>query len=166
LRSAREGANLAVSSLKRNDPARQEMAGKRTPLQGPQGHAEGMKMTMAQDILAQLQPGFEALAPLVREWALPTEQQRCNKRLSTALPDLRLFNDAVFPRMKAVLRYLSDIPGDDPASLPPPTHLLHRLALSYFEIPHPLELRWKGVDLDDAFPAARLVHRAPGCTEN
>jgi hypothetical protein len=65
--------------------------GTRTPLQGLQGHAGGMKMTIAQDILAQLQPGFEDLAPLVREWALPTEQQRYNKPLSTALPDLRLF---------------------------------------------------------------------------
>jgi hypothetical protein len=68
--------------------------------------------------------------------------------------------------MGAVLRYLSDIPADDSASLPQPTHLLYRLALSYFEVSHPIELRWKGADLDDAFPASPIVYRAPCCTEN
>lgn len=111
-------------------------------------------------------PGFEDLASLAAEWSLPTEQARYEKRLSTALPALRSFYDAIYPRMEDVMRYLSDVPADASASLPRPTRSLYHLALSYFEASHPIELKWKGVDLDDAFPASRIVYQAPSCSED
>jgi hypothetical protein len=109
----------------------------------------------------QLPSGFENLEPLVPEWALPSEQQRYAKRLATPIEALRKFYDAIFPRMDDAMRHLAEFPADDIASLPAPTRNLYHLALSYFEASHPIELDWKGSDLDDAFPHARIVYQGP-----
>jgi hypothetical protein len=125
-----------------------------------------MKMTPTIDANEGLPAGFEDLTSVAGEWALPTEQERYEKRLSTTLSVLQSFYDAIYPRMEAVLQYLSDVPADDSASLPKPTRKLYHLALSYFEASHPIELKWKGVDLDDAFPASRIIYQAPSCTQD
>lgn len=113
-----------------------------------------------------LPTGFEDLSSLASTWALPTEKERYAMRLSVDLPALRRFYEVIHPRMGAVMRHLSEYPADDLASLPLTTRTLYRLALSYFEASHPIELRWKGVDLDDAFPASRIIYQAPSCSEN
>ena len=115
---------------------------------------------------AALPPGFDDLAPLVAAWALPTEQERCGRRLSAGLPELRRFYDAILPRMDEVMRHLEGFPADDLAALPEATRTLYRLALSYFEAANPIELKWKGSDLDHAFPASRIVYQAPSNAEN
>lgn len=111
-----------------------------------------------------LPSGFETLEALVRDWALPSEQQRYAKRLATPIEELRKFYDVVFPRMDDALRHLAEFPADDIASLPAPTRNLYHLTLSYFEASHPIELDWKGSDLDDAFPHARIVYQGPSIT--
>ena len=113
-----------------------------------------------------LPAGFEDLNPFLAEWNLATEQERCAKRLSMTLPQLRIFYDAILPRMDAVMGHLAGFPADDLASLSPGTRNLYHLALSYFEASHPIELKWDGIDLRDAFPADRIVYMNPSNQEN
>ena len=110
--------------------------------------------------------GFEALDPLVARWALPTEQTRYEIRLATPLAELRDFYSAIHPRMDEVMLHLAEFPADDLTALPDATRRLYRLALSYFEASHPIELHWKNQDLDNAYPASRIVYQGPSCAEN
>ncbi|WP_439590078.1 hypothetical protein [Hydrogenophaga sp.] len=115
---------------------------------------------------ASLPAGFEDLQPRVGDWALPTEQARYSKRLGTSMEEIRDFYDAIFPRMDAILQHLQTYPANDIAALPPDTRRLYRLALAYFEASHPVELNWRGPDLDDAFPAQRIEYQGPSRVEN
>lgn len=108
-----------------------------------------------------LPPGFEDLVPLLPEWNLPSEQQRYEHRLSLPLAKLRTFYDTILPRMDQILGYLQTNPMDDSTPLRPATQNLFHLALGYFEASHAIELKWRGTDLKDAFPAARIIYREP-----
>ena len=123
-------------------------------------------MDASTGVAAVLPTGFEDLAEFVPAWALPAEQARYAKRLSTDIGSLRNFHAAILPRMDEVMGHLEHFPADDIAALPEPTRLLNRLALSYFEASNPIELKWRGPDLDNAFPASRIVYQAPSNTEN
>ena len=111
-----------------------------------------------------LPQGFDDLQELVVDWALPTEPARYAKRLATPLPQLRVFYDAVYPRMDAVLQHLAGVPGADARSASAAERNLFYLALAYFEASHPVELRWKSQDLEDAFPAHRIAYAGPSNT--
>ena len=111
-----------------------------------------------------LPQGFDDLNGLVVDWALPTEPARYARRLATPLPQLRAFYDAIHPRMDAVLGHLAGVPGTDARAAGEADRNLFYLALSYFEASHPVELRWKSQDLDDAFPANRIVYAGPSNT--
>lgn len=126
---------------------------------------EGVPMSMT-DRDTTLPPGFDDLEPLVATWALSTEQTRYTKRVATPMHEVRAFYDAIYPCMDAVMRHLQDHPADDMASLPAPTRRLYRLALSYFEVSHPIELHWRSANLDNAFPAERIEYQGPSCVEN
>jgi hypothetical protein len=108
-----------------------------------------------------LPQGFDELQDLVADWALPTEPARYARRLATPLPQLRAFYDAIYPRMDAVLQHLAGVPGSDARSAAASDRNLFYLALAFFEASHPVELRWKSQDLDDAFPAGRIVYAGP-----
>ncbi|MGJ7546267.1 hypothetical protein [Variovorax sp. LT1R16] len=111
--------------------------------------------------LDELPQGFDDLQELVPDWALPTEPARYAKRLATPLPQLRKFYDAIYPRMDAVLQHLAGVPGADARSADASDRNLFFLALAWFEASHPVELRWKSQDLDDAFPANRIAYVGP-----
>jgi hypothetical protein len=115
---------------------------------------------------SQLPEFFHDLLPFVSEWALPTEQTRYAQRLSLTLNELRLFYDVILPRMDDIMLHLERFPADAIGNLPTDTLNLYRLALSYFEASHPIELKWKDVDLDDAFPENRLEYLYPSNVEN
>ncbi len=104
---------------------------------------------------------FEDLAIFLSDWSLPTEPQRYARRLSATLPELRAFYDAIAPRMDAIMHHLAAYPDNDLENLPVETRNLYCLALSYFEASHPIELNWKRTDLDDAFPADRIIYEKP-----
>lgn len=110
---------------------------------------------------AGLPTGFEDLVRFVGEWSLPTEWERYRKRLSQTLPELHVFYDAILPRMDAVMDHLQTFSDDDINALPPEVRNLFHMAQSYFEASHPIELKWKGVDLDDAFPQERIEYVGP-----
>lgn len=113
---------------------------------------------------ASLPAGFEALLPWVPTWAMASEKDRYALRLATDLADLRVFYDAIQPQMERVMTYLAKFPADDTSALDVETRNLYRLALSYMEVSHPIELHWQRSDLDDAFPASRIVYQVPSST--
>jgi hypothetical protein len=108
-----------------------------------------------------LPEGFSDLEPFLAEWNLASEKDRYQKRLSKSLQELHVFYDAILPRMHEVMRCLQGFPAGDLSTLPPAVLNLYHLALSYMEASHPIELKWKGTDLNDAFPASRIVYESP-----
>lgn len=96
-----------------------------------------------------LPPAFEDLQPWVADWALPNERERFIRLHSVTLEQLRAFYDAVLPRLDAVLDHLDNFDAD---ALPGPERILNRLAMTFAETAHPIDLRWKATDFDDAYP--------------
>ena len=94
---------------------------------------------------------FSALEDLAKEWALPTEAERVQKRLSSAMPEIRAFYDAILPHMEEVLAYLNQFPLDD---MPPDaTRLLH-LSFSLAEVSLAVEW-WGEPGVPDGYDPAR-----------
>jgi hypothetical protein len=108
----------------------------------------------------QLPAGFQALQPLVAEWAQPDERARTTKRVSTPVAALREFQGAVFPHLENILDYLNTLPND-PAALAPPDRTLFRLVQMVMEASAPLDLKWDSPDIEDVFPISRMRFHPP-----
>jgi len=104
-----------------------------------------------------LPKGFEELEAFVPEWALATERDRYQKLHHTTLPQLKLFYDAVLPRMEAVMEYLKTQPL---TGMSQEAQNLYHLAMTFAETAHPLDLGWKDVDFPSAFPWERMEFRS------
>jgi len=98
---------------------------------------------------------FADLIPLVAEWALPTEVQRCHKRLGTDIAVLKAFHAQMFPRIEEIIRHLNGFPND-PEALPPDAKRLFDLALMDMEAAAPIDLDWPSSDIRDVFPIDRF----------
>jgi hypothetical protein len=107
-----------------------------------------------------LPPQFADLEGLVA-WGLPTEQARQAKRVGAELEAVRVFYEAMLPRMPAVFDYLDLIPHGDVERLAEPERRLYRLAAAFIEASHPIEMKWRRTDIDDAFPLDRLKFLPP-----
>lgn len=107
---------------------------------------------------ALLPNGYEELSPFISKWALETEVERFRARLASDLTEIRVFYDAIFPHMDAIMVFLADYPASEFRDLPKPVENLYRLALAYMEVSHPIDLRWQGNDIDDAFPPERVIY--------
>ena len=103
--------------------------------------------------------GFEDFARW-SAWALPSERERYERRLRTPLDEVRAFHDALMPRVDDAMRLLQVQPADTAAIAEPVRRLFH-LVLAWFEASTPVELNWRSSDLDDAFPADRIVYVGP-----
>ena len=101
---------------------------------------------------------FAALAPFVGKWALATEQQRYDNLLASGMDELQAFYDAMMPRMEAIIQHLNRFDLD---AMPPPEATLLRLATTFMESAHPIDLRWKDTDIEDKFPADRFRFLGP-----
>lgn len=108
---------------------------------------------------ASLPSGFEDLLPWL-SWARPSERERYTHRISTPLAELTAFHDALLPRMDAAMACLQAHPADT-ASVAEPVRRLFHLVLAWFEASTPVQLHWPSPDLDDAFPAHRIVYVGP-----
>ncbi|MET3620120.1 hypothetical protein [Burkholderia ambifaria] len=113
-----------------------------------------------------LPDGFEDLAVFVDDWAIATECDRYAKRLATPMDEIRDFYNVISTRMDEIMQHLSAHPATDLAALPDSTLRLYRLALSYFEASHPIELHWSSPNLSDSFPAERIIYQSPSTIEN
>jgi hypothetical protein len=108
-----------------------------------------------------LPPEFVDLEPFVAAWALPTEKQRQAKRVGNDLDSVGQFYDAMLPRMAALFDYLDKIPHGNVAQLPENVLRLYRLGAAFIEASHPIEMKWRRTDIDDAFPLDRMNFLPP-----
>jgi hypothetical protein len=104
---------------------------------------------------------FADLAPLAAEWSLGSEEERCNKRLTTDMAKLKDFYNVGFPRVEAIIAFLNEFPND-PAKLPADAKRLYHLALMIMEAAAPIDLEWPTGDITDSFPIERFDFLEPG----
>jgi hypothetical protein len=90
---------------------------------------------------AKLPAPFAELEPFVDQWALPTETERYNKRLTTPMDEIQRFYDAIFPRATEALEYLDRYTLDN---LPDEALNLLRLIYSLVCISIPVEAWGQG----------------------
>ena len=103
-----------------------------------------------------LPSGFSSLESFVPEWALSNERDRYLKLHQSTLDQLKTFYDAMLPRMDEIMEFLKTQPLEGMA---PEVENLYRLAMTFAETAHPLDLGWKDVDFPSAFPWERLEFR-------
>ena len=96
---------------------------------------------------------FVELQPFVAEWALDNEQDRFVKLTQTSIATLREFYDAMVPRAEEIADYLN---ACDLNNLSEDERTLFHLLITFIETAHPIELKWKTTDIEDAFPAERF----------
>ena len=73
---------------------------------------------------------FEDLAPFAG-WALETERARTEKKVGASMDEIRVFYDAVLPRLDAMIEHLE---GFSVGDMPAPEHRLYLMALSLVEV--------------------------------
>jgi hypothetical protein len=96
---------------------------------------------------------FSELEPFT-DWIIETERERHLRRLATSIGDIKKFYDAMLPRMDDVMKILGRFGVDD--TPPAEVRNLYLMALSFMEVSHPIELRWRGTSNTDAFLSTRL----------
>jgi hypothetical protein len=138
------------------------MAG-RTERGRPPGvaHLSPLTSTESETVLdARLPAEFGDLEPFAAVWCLPSEGERWARRMTTSIDDMRLFYDAVFPRMEAILAFCDEFPLD---ALPEKTEHLLQLALSFVMVSFPVEV-WNQARIPDIGVANLLRVVDPGFT--
>jgi hypothetical protein len=91
-------------------------------------------------------PDFSTLQPYVAAWALPTLQERRQRRLTSTLDELREFHAAMLPHLEPIIEFLNQFPLDD---IPAQHRPLAWLALAMCEVDDPVT-KWRSVTLDEA----------------
>jgi hypothetical protein len=107
-----------------------------------------------------LPAAFADLLPFVADWALATEEARFRRLHGVTLAQLRPFYDAMLPRMDAVLDHLNRYDVD---ALPPEARTLFELSMTFAETAHPIDLKWRDVDFNDAYPWQKFEFRSVSC---
>ena len=108
---------------------------------------------------------FAGLAPWIDEWAQPSEQARYLKLHSVTFEQLKAFYDAMLPEMDAIMHFLKTQPveGSNPG-MAPDARNLYRLAMTFAETSHPLDLGWQDTAFPSAFEWDRLEFRSVSTT--
>ncbi len=65
----------------------------------------------------ELPEPFQELVPWVDQWGRHTEAERNFARVTSAMPQIQAFYDAIFPRMEAIVAYLADYDHQAPAEV-------------------------------------------------
>ena len=79
---------------------------------------------------------FDDLAPFV-DWALESERERTEKKVTVTMDETRAFYDAMIPRFHEILDYLDDYFGE---TMPASAHRLYLMSLSLVEVATLVEL--------------------------
>lgn len=111
-----------------------------------------------------LPPTFAELERFVVHWVRETQTERLYQRLSTKMPKIREFYDAVTPRLKEMLTYLDQYPLG--AALPPEAERLFGLSLAAAQIAPAVELFKQpavvcGYDAREFLPTHEATSRRP-----
>jgi enoyl reductase-like protein len=96
----------------------------------------------------KLPDGFAELEPFVATWAIDNERDRYLKLHRSTIEDLKTFYDAVFARIDEIIDRLNQTPL---ASFSDEEKRLMNLAMTFAETAHPIDLKWKDVDFNDAY---------------
>ena len=112
------------------------------------------RRTSSTKAASRLPAEFRDLASF-SDWAVTTEKERTQKRLTSTMKDINGFYDAMLPRMDAIVEYLRQFPPD---TLPPEARTLYQMSLSLIEVANAVEL-YKQPRLPVAFDPARFVPR-------
>jgi hypothetical protein len=113
--------------------------------------------------MASLPLKFGDLEVFVSDWALKSEVARFNKLHQVTLPQLRVFYDAMLPKIEEILLYLNQYKIQE---LPADAKILFYLAMTFAETAHPIDLNWADVDFPDAYPWDKFEFRTVSAAEN
>lgn len=103
-----------------------------------------------------LPQGFGDLEALARDWALPTERERTQRRYAASIAEIQRFYDAMLARVDAVMEHLNRFAMNE---LPAPEKRLLDLALSLAEIAPAIEF-YKQPAVIDGYDPLRFVPRS------
>lgn len=107
-------------------------------------------------------PGFENLDKFAPDWVLQGPLEKQQKRAERSLPVVKAFNDELFPEMERIIDYLISVPMDGMSKA---DKNLYRLAATWMEMSHPIDLRWNDTDERDVFPFERIHLIEPSPTD-
>ena len=92
---------------------------------------------------------FADLEPFA-DWALPSEDERYDKRIASTMDELQAFYDAAFPRIEDAFTHLEQYPLD---ALPPEAANLLNLLNALMTASFPVEV-WRQPRVPDSGPAS------------
>jgi hypothetical protein len=91
-------------------------------------------------------PDFSELEPYIAAWDLPSVEERIVKRTSSTLEELRVFHDAMLPRLREIIEFLNRFPPD---RIPAEHQALRNAALAVLHADRPVN-KWNAVFLKHA----------------
>jgi len=105
--------------------------------------------------------GFESFDRFAPDWILADPMSRQHMRALSDIPTIKAFFDALLPEMDRIIGYLNTKPID---GLSAEDKNLYRLAATWMEMSHPIDLDWRESDEWGIFPFERvgLVEPSPG----
>lgn len=104
--------------------------------------------------MSQLPEQFSTLEPFVSSWALPTEQQRSERRWASSPEEFQAFYDAALPLLDDILVYLDQYTlGEIPADALP----LYHLAIVFAEASPHVEMYKGAAQVPFSFHASRFI---------
>jgi hypothetical protein len=112
------------------------------------------------DDVGTLPPEYADLQPFMADWCLSNERDRYFKLVSSSLPELQRFFDAIAPRSDEITTRLMAM---DVEKLSVEDKNLFWLLMTYVETAHPIELKWKKTDVEDSFSPERLQFGPSSC---
>ena len=89
-------------------------------------------------------PDFGDLDKYINDWALRTDEERLNKRMTSTLAELQEFHAAVNPRLEEIVEFLNQFQVDQ---LPEEYQYLANFAFMAIEVDDPVTM-WKVPKLD------------------
>ena len=104
--------------------------------------------------MAQLPEQFAALESFVQDWALPTEQQRSERRWASSPEQFQAFYDACLPMLDQILAYLDQFTLGE---IPPTALPLYHLAIAFAEASPHVELYQGSAQVPFSFSASRFM---------
>ena len=107
---------------------------------------------------SQLPPDFQDLEKFL-PWAQDTERARSRKRLSSTMPEIQTFYDAMLARVETAIEHLNEFPLDD---MPGPQKNLLNMTLMLAEAANAVELFKTEPGVIDGFDPERGVAMHPG----
>ena len=100
---------------------------------------------------------FSKLEPFVNQWALGTERERNNTRVTSTMEEIQEFYDAMLPQIHEALKYLDSLPL---GNMPEDAQKLFNLTLSLAEVSTAVE-RFGEPTVPNGFDTERFTPFSP-----